>query len=96
MSVKTKEEIIQQVTRRLGETPTDEDLALLEDVTDTLNNLDSGEDWKTKYEENDKAWRQKYRDRFMSPSTGDVEDPDPMPEPTEPKKYRYEDLFKEG
>ena len=50
---------------------------------------------KQKYEENDKEWRQKYRDRFFSGQPAkeeeefEGEDEDPR------TKYTYEKLFKE-
>lgn len=73
--VKTKEDILKAIKDRIGEDTSDETIALLEDITDTLNDYDTktkdNTDWKTKYEDNDKAWRQKYRDRFFN---GDVKD----------------------
>ena len=72
----------------------DEDLAFIADVTDTLDSMEknSGEDWKTKYEENDKMWRQKYHDRFFN-SDNSGNDPDPE-EPPE-KQLTFESLFKQ-
>ena len=43
----------------------DEDLALIEDVSDTLTSLSESENWKEKYETNDAEWRTKYRERFL-------------------------------
>ena len=95
MAVKTREEILAEVKARLGEQNDDETIAFLEDVTDTLSDLKSKsegqEDWKTRYEENDKQWREKYRDRFFEKKDPDL-DPDPEPEPELPKTF--EDLFK--
>lgn len=69
--IRTKAEIMESVKAKIGDSTEDADLALLEDITDTLDDYDkriteSG-DWKTKYEENDKSWRQKYKDRFSNP-----------------------------
>lgn len=72
MAVRTREEILNAVKTRMGDNADDESLAFLEDITDTLSDFEnkasanSGEDWKTKYEENDKAWRDKYKARFFS------------------------------
>ena len=64
MAVKSKAEILEALKGRMGEELDDESIAFLEDVTDTLDDYDTKiadkEDWKTKYEENDKEWRKKY------------------------------------
>ena len=67
MAVRKKDELLSAIRARLGDDTSDEALSLIEDFHDTLNDYDSrvGEDWKSKYEENDKTWRQKYRDRFF-------------------------------
>ena len=94
--IKSKDEILTAIRGRIGEDTDDETLALIEDVTDTFNDLEtrsSGqEDWKQKFEDNDKAWRQKYRDRFYS-AVPDPKDDDYFEE-EKPKITRYEDLFK--
>lgn len=72
MSVLTVEEFLNKIKERTGEDTSDETLQFIEDATDTINSLSSNvdeEDWKTKYQENDKEWRKKYKDRFFS--TGD-------------------------
>jgi hypothetical protein len=93
MAVRTTQEIIDALKESFGESPDDTQLAMLEDVSDTFADLTekSGEDWKTKYEENDKAWRKRYTDRF-SGKADPVQDSD-VDEP-EPKPLTYESLFK--
>lgn len=98
MAIKSREEILEGVRSRFGEDTSDETLALVEDITDTITDLENRTkdttDWKKKYDENDAAWRKKYRDRFFS-SGSDDDGGDPDPEPTN-KVYTYESLFKEG
>lgn len=87
MAVKKKEEIINQLTNILGDNKTsDEAIALLEDVSDTLDagNSASVEDLTKKLEEankkledNDKSWREKYASRFNAPTPNPAPDPDP-------------------
>ena len=93
MAVRTTEEILESIKTRVGDSTEDADLKFLEDVTDTLSDLRSKteglEDWKTKYEENDKQWREKYRDRFFEKKE-EQEDEKEVPEA--PKTF--EDLFK--
>lgn len=92
MAVLSFDELIAKIKTKIGEDTSDESIALLEDVTDTFNANNGGEDWKTKYEENDKEWRKKYIDRF-SGSGGS--DPDEEEEEEEEEKTTFEDLFKE-
>lgn len=95
MSVKTKDELMNALRARIGDDTSDEALALIEDFDDTINNYEEqtkdGTDWKTKYEENDAEWRQKYRDRFFTKSVPEDE-PDEDEEIKEPLKFT--DLFK--
>ena len=73
--VKTKDEILEAIKAKIGEDTSDEAIALLEDVTDTLNDYDNkantDTDWKAKYEENDKEWRKRYTDRFFNKGEDD-------------------------
>lgn len=96
MAVKTREEILAEVRARIGEQTDDETIAFLEDVTDTLSDLETkaqgdGTDWKAKYEENDAEWRRKYTERFYSPSPEDNPTP-PKPDDV-PKPKTFAELF---
>ena len=92
MAVRTREEILESVRARVGEQTDDETIAFIEDITDTLTDLETkakgdGTDWKARYEENDAEWRKKYTERFYS------SEPEPNPEPpklddtTKPKTF---------
>lgn len=89
MAVRTRDEIMNAFRERMGEAPSDDDLALLEDVNDTLS---ANETLQTRYDELDRTWRKKYTDRFF-----EGKDPEPSEpiEPTPNKKLSYESLFKE-
>lgn len=91
MAVKTIDEIMAKVRERIGEDDSDEAIEFIEDISDTLESFSNTEDWKTKYEENDKKWREKYRDRFFT-SKEEVEE-DEIEEPEEKEKKKFEDLF---
>lgn len=98
MAIRTREEILNSVRSHFGDDTSDEALALVEDITDTINDFENkakndGTDWEQKYKDNDAAWRKKYRDRFFS---GDSSDDDDEPEPPNKKNYSFENLFKEG
>ena len=98
MAVKTKEELMSAIRERIGEDKSDEAISLVEDISDTLDDIQNkvtndGTDWRAKYEENDATWRQKYRDRFFSnPETKEDEMED---EGGEIKTLTYDELFKE-
>ena len=101
MAVKTVDEIMAKVRERIGEDDSDEAIEFIEDISDTFESFSNGEDWKSKYEEadkqyqeleeNDKKWREKYRDRFFT-SKEEVEE-DEIEEPEEKEKKKLEDLF---
>ena len=92
MAIKTIEELMGAVRARVGEDTSDEAIAFVEDVSDTLASLSNAEDWKKKYEDNDAEWRKRYQDRFFNPDKPN--DPEPAPDP-EPKKLTFDELFKE-
>lgn len=73
MAVRSREELMTSVRGIIGDREDADVLSFLEDMTDTFGDLETrvGEDWKTKYEENDAEWRRKYRDRFFG--DGDTE-----------------------
>lgn len=93
MAVKTREEILESVKEIFGDNTDDNTLTFLEDITDTITDLEDkakgdGTDWKAKYTENDEAWRKKYKERFYSNEPASKESEQ---EPEPPKKF--EDLF---
>ena len=95
MAVLSKEEFMNRLKERIGEDTSDEAMTFIEDMTDTFNDMEtrsngqSDEEWKTKYEELDKSWREKYKARFFNSETtpADVKD--------DAKEKTYADLFEE-
>ena len=71
MARRTKDEIMSAVRARIGDSTEDADLNFIEDISDTLDGYeaDAQEDWKKKYEDNDRQWREKYKARFLSNDT---------------------------
>ena len=95
--VRTKEELLSSIRTTFGDNTDDAALAVIEDITDTYNDLDKkakgdGKDWKAEAERIDKEWRQKYHDRFFNPSEEEEVDPLDAGSPA-PKAYKFEDLF---
>lgn len=92
MSVKTREEILAKIKDRVGEQTDDESIAFLEDVTDTLSDLEAkangdGIDWKSKYEENDAEWRKRYTERFYSSDPNTDPEPPKLDDTQKPKTF---------
>lgn len=101
--IKTKAEILEQIKTKFGEDSSDETLSFIEDVSDTLGDLESKasgqEDWKKKYEDNDKEWREKYKARFFEATDPSASDPqgngsENEGEDNPPKPLTFNDLFK--
>ena len=66
---RTKDELLEDVKKVLGDRTDDDALALLENVTDTISDKD--EEWEKKYNDMvnekktlDETWRKKYAERF--------------------------------
>lgn len=91
MAVRTRDELITAVNAIIGETPDDNGLSLLEDISDTFAIHNDTEDWKTKYEENDAEWRRRYRERFEGKEVVVEEKEDDAPK----EKTKFEELFEE-
>ena len=99
MAIVTKDELIKKIKDYAGEDTGDAVIELMEDVTDTFDSFaGDGEDWKTKYEELDKTWREKYTARFVDGTnktpTGEDVDGDTHEEQNEEEITTYEDFFK--
>ena len=86
-----KEELLKKVRKYTGDRTDDETIEIIEDISDSVGTDDSDE-WKRKYEENDKMWRDKYISRFYDKKEEELETPTEHEE--DEKEYSsYEDLF---
>ena len=92
MAIKSTEELLNAIKARVGEDNSDEALELIEDVSDTLKDLNSK---ATKYIENDAAWRKRYKERFFSGNNNNNDNDDEDDEPNTGKRLTFESLFKE-
>lgn len=104
MAVRTREELLKIVRDYVKDNTDDATLQLLEDVDDTFKDFTEKSkdetDWKAKFEENDKEWRTKYKERFMSGGDDEKKDVNPTPadekkEEDEDEKETFNDLFSE-
>lgn len=97
MAIKSREDLLKSLNTLIGDNSTDENLAILEDVTDTLKDYEEKTadqtDWKSKYEQNDADWRKKYKDRFLSGET--IKDEQEEDVERDSKPLTFDSLFKE-
>lgn len=91
MAVLSKEDLIAKLNASFGENLSDDNISLLEDVSDTIDSFSEMEDWKTKYEENDASWRKRYKERFEGKENDSPESEPEIEHYESPKKF--EDLF---
>lgn len=91
MAKLSKGELIEKVKKYVGDRTDDETIEIIEDLSDSIDSSDSNE-WKQKYEENDKMWRDKYISRFLDKNEDELDTPTEHEE--EEKEYSsFEDLF---
>lgn len=99
MAIVSNEDLIQRITALIGESTTDENISLIEDVTDTLQDYTErakdSTDWKEKYTENDREWRKRYTERFTNNDGQDDENSQYKDDSQESEKLTFDSLFKE-
>lgn len=93
MAKLSKDELIEKVRKYVGDRKDDDTIELIEDISDSIDSSEA-DDWKKKYEENDKMWRDKYISRFVEKKEDEPDTPTEHEE--EEKEYNsFEDLFEE-
>lgn len=91
MAKLSKDELIEKVRKYVGDRKDDETIEIIEDISDSIDSSEADE-WKKKYEENDKMWRDKYISRFVEKKEDEPDTPTEHEE--EEKEYKsFEDLF---
>lgn len=92
MAKLSKDELIEKVKKYVGDRTDDETIEIIEDISDSIDSSDADE-WRQKFEENDKMWRDKYISRFLEKKEDELDTPT---EQEEEKEYNsFEDLFEE-
>ena len=93
MAKLSKDELIEKVKKYVGDRTDDETIEIIEDISDSIGSSDADE-WKKKFEENDKMWRDRYISRFVEKKEDELDTPTEHEE--EEKEYNsYDDLFEE-
>lgn len=103
MAVLSHDDFMDAVKGLAGDNADDNTLAMIENFTDTFNDLETRAkdttDWKAKYEQNDNEWREKYKARFFEgdagtdPATGNSKQREDSTD--DGKEISFDDLFKE-
>lgn len=96
MVIDTREEFLKRIGEKIGDS--DEDIAFLEDMTDTYDSLQSASDQETiqRLTAENEELRKKYRERFFKPADNTKDDPDDDENPESQEKIlsSFDDLFK--
>jgi len=93
MAKLSKDELVEKIKKYVGDRTDDETIEIIEDISDSIGSSDADE-WKQKYTENDKMWRDKYISRFLEKKEDELDTPTEHEE--EEKVYNsFEDLFEE-
>ena len=94
MAVLSREDLMKRLNEALGD---DADVSIMEDVADTYDAVadhSDADEWERRYNENEAAWRKRYRDRFESgtpdPTATNTED---EPQEEEIKVKTFDELF---
>lgn len=90
--VKSKQELLEKFNQIVNDSTDDSVIEFMGDLSDTIDSNEN-ENWKQKYNELDVQWRKKYKERFMNKN--DKDDFEEEDEAERPKKYSFNDLFKE-
>ena len=102
--IKSKEDLLNSISGILGESVDDAALGILEDISDTVDDyerrLKESGDWESRYNENDQAWRERYKERFFNAADSETESIDIEAEgvyiDTDDEPATFEDLFEEA
>ncbi len=92
MAIKTKEELLQTLSVFLGDNDSDEALAFMTDLSDTLGDDSNAQkviELEAELANKDKEWRKKYKDAFFNKPPKDEFDG----EGEEKTPRSFEDLF---
>ena len=93
MAVRTRDEIMSQLQTLVGDDTSDETLAFIQDVSDTIGTENSAQrisELETQLTQQDEEWRKKYRDAFFT-GKPDESLEDDNPDDGKPKSFM--DLF---
>lgn len=109
MAIVNKDNLLERVKNIIGDNLSDDNVSFMEDISDTLTDLESknNTDWEQKYNDLNASWRKRYVDRFSGIKDEEFETelgikkPEKKPDQRKPDPEINEDitideLFKES
>ena len=94
MAVLSREDLMKRLNEALGD---DADVSIMEDVADTYDAVadhSDADEWERKYNENEAAWRKRYRERFeCGTPDSDRTHTEDEPQDEEIKVKTFDELF---
>ena len=95
--VKTKDEIMEEIRAYIGDRSDDQTIALIENISDTIDDYAAHGDYDEKLMAVEAEWRRKYIDRFMTggEKKNEVEVEKTDDEKDKSEEIKIEDLYTE-
>ena len=93
--VKTKDEIMEEIRAYIGDRSDDQTIALIENISDTIDDYAAHGDYDNKLMAVEAEWRRRYIDRFMNggENKSDVEITE---DEEKPEEITIDDLYTES
>lgn len=95
--VKTKDEIMEEIRAYIGDRADDQTIALVENISDTIDDYAAHGDYDEKLMAVEAEWRRRYIDRFMNggENKNDIEVEKTDEEKDKAEEIKIEDLYTE-
>lgn len=97
--VKTKEEMLAEIKSYIGDRTDDETVSLVENVTDTLSDMEKNGNAEARVKEVEDMWRAKYMERFFDGDKEkkniEVEEDEETEEKDKSEEITIDDLYTE-
>lgn len=95
--VKTKDEIMEEIRAYIGDRADDQTIALVENISDTIDDYAAHGDYDNKLMAVEAEWRRRYIDRFMGggENKNEVEVEKTEDEKDKAEEIKIEDLYEE-
>lgn len=97
--VKTKDEILAEIKTYIGDRTDDETVSLVENVTDTLSDMEKNGNAAARVKEVEDMWRTKYMERFFDgdkeEKITEVKEDEETEEKDRSEEIKIEDLYTE-
>ena len=97
--VKTKDEIMTEIKEYIGDRSDDQTIALVENISDTIDDYAAHGDYDTKLMAVEEEWRKKYMERFFEgdkeEKITEVKEEEEKEENDKAEEIKIEDLYTE-